>query len=86
MDIALFAFVLYQFNKQLKEWFTKIPIYFRQVAIDIRLDRIQEKWSEQVSQLSVVRICANLKNATPILVPRPKDDMHRPSKNSDAYY
>ena len=44
----------------------------------IRLDEIWEKWSDQLYQLSIVRFCANLKNAIPILVTHPKDDMHRP--------
>ena len=43
-----------------------------------RLGGFLEKWSDSVSYLNMVIVCANLKNATPILVPRPKDDNSRP--------
>ena len=43
----------------------------------IRLGEILEKWSESVCYLSIVIVCVNLKNTTPILVPRPKDDITR---------
>ena len=43
-----------------------------------RLGGFLEKWSDSVSYLSIVIVCANLKNATPILVPRPKYDITRP--------
>ena len=44
-----------------------------------RLGEILEKWSDSVCYLSIVIVCVNLKNATPILMPRPNDDVTRPS-------
>ena len=54
-------------------------------AIFIRLGEILEKWSDSVCYLSIVIVCVNLKNATPILVPRPKDDVTRPFEISDNH-
>ena len=44
----------------------------------LRLGEIWKKWSDTICYLSIVILCVKLKNATPILVPHPKDDMHRP--------
>ena len=51
----------------------------------IRLGEILEKWSDSVCYLSIVIVCVNLKNATPILVPHPKDDVTRPFEISDNH-
>ena len=48
--------------------------------LHIRLVEIWQKWSYQVQSLSIVILCAALKNATPILVPRPKIKYPRPLK------
>ena len=47
-------------------------------CISLRLGEIWKKLSDHVLQLSIFSLCANLKNATLIQVPHPKDDMHRP--------
>ena len=47
--------------------------------LHLRLGEIWKKWSDTICYLSIVILCVNLKNATPILVPHPKNNFPRPS-------